>query len=65
MLADGDNITTGHPTVPGARVVAEVLGEHKGDKIIVFKYKPKVRYRRKNGHTQRYTRLSIKSIDAD
>ena len=65
MYADGDNVTAGQPIVAGAKVVAEVLGEHKGDKLIVFKYKRKVRYRRKRGHTQHYTRLSIKSIDVE
>jgi len=43
-------------------VVASVLGEVKGKKIIIFKYKNKVRYRRKTGHRQRYSRLVIKDI---
>ena len=42
--------------------MAEALGKERGDKIIVFKYKPKVRYRRKKGHRQLYTRLAIKEI---
>ena len=42
--------------------LADVLGEVKGKKIIVFKYKNKVRYRRKTGHRQRYSRLQIKEI---
>ena len=62
LIADGDKLTVGTPTVDGAKVVAEVLGEGKRDKIIVFKYKPKVRYRRKKGHRQIYTRLAIKEI---
>jgi large subunit ribosomal protein L21 len=62
LIADGDKLTVGTPTVEGAKVVAEVLGEGKRDKIIVFKYKPKVRYRRKKGHRQIYTRLAIKEI---
>ena len=45
-----------------ARVVAEVVAQEKGDKIIVFRYKRKVRYRRKTGHRQRLTRLLIKEI---
>ncbi|MGH2356230.1 MAG: 50S ribosomal protein L21 [Chloroflexota bacterium] len=62
LVADGDNVTVGQPTVPGARVVAEVLGETKGKKVIVFKYKAKVRYRRKTGHRQRYSRLVVRDI---
>ncbi len=62
LVVDGDKVTLGKPTVAGAKVVATVLGEGKGDKVIVFKYKPKVRYRRKKGHRQPYTRLAIKEI---
>ena len=52
----------GNPTIKGAKVIATSLGEVKGDKIIVFKYKSKVRYRRKTGHRQIYTRLAISEI---
>ena len=62
LIGDGENITVGQPTVSGARVLADVVGEVKGRKIIVFKYKNKVRYRRKTGHRQRYLRLQIKEI---
>ena len=62
LIADGKGTTVGSPTIEGAKVVATCQGEGKGDKIIVFKYKPKVRYRRKVGHRQRYTRLEIKKI---
>ena len=62
LIGDGDTITVGQPTVSGARVLADVVGEVKGRKIIVFKYKNKVRYRRKTGHRQRYLRLQIKEI---
>ncbi len=62
LIADGDSVTVGKPTIPGAKVVATVKGEGKGDKVIVFKYKPKVRYRKKTGHRQFYTRLSIDKI---
>lgn len=62
LVADGDKVSVGRPTVEGAKVIAEVLGESKGEKIIVFKYKPKVHYRRKIGHRQIYTRLAIKEI---
>lgn len=62
MLSSDDKVTVGHPVVSGAKVVAKVLGEGKGDKVIVFKYKSKTRYRRKTGHRQTYTRLSIEDI---
>ncbi len=62
LIADGDRVTVGAPTVEGAKVVATSQGEGKGKKIIVFKYKPKVRYRKKTGHRQLYTRLVIDKI---
>jgi len=62
LIADGDRITVGTPTIDGAKVIATSWGEGKGKKIIVFKYKPKVRYRKKTGHRQLYTRLSIDRI---
>jgi len=62
LVADGEKVTVGTPTVEGAKVIAEVLSEGKGEKIIVFKYKPKVHYRKKTGHRQIYTRLAIKEI---
>ena len=62
LVADGDKVTVGTPTVDGAKVVATSQGEGKGKKIIVLKYKPKVRYRKKTGHRQFYTRLIIDKI---
>ena len=62
LIADGDRISVGTPTVAGAKVVATSQGDGKGKKIIVFKYKPKVRYRKKTGHRQLYTRLVIDKI---
>ena len=64
LIADGDKVTVGSPTIDGAKVVATAKGEGKGKKIIVFKYKPKVRYRKKTGHRQFYTRLAIDSVVA-
>jgi large subunit ribosomal protein L21 len=62
FIANGDDTIIGSPTIDGAKVIATCLGERKGDKIIVFKYKRKVRYRRKTGHRQLYTTLEIKEI---
>lgn len=62
LVAEGDKVTLGRPTIAGAKVIADVVGEGKKDKVIVFKFKPKVRYRRKKGHRQPYTRLAIKEI---
>ena len=62
LIADDDKVTVGMPIVNGAKVIATSLGEGKEKKIIVFKYKPKVRYRKKTGHRQLYTRLTIDKI---
>ena len=62
LIADGDRIDIGKPLVADARVEATVVGQIKGPKIIVFKYRPKQRYRSKTGHRQKYTRLQINSI---
>lgn len=64
MVGEGADVTVGTPTVAGAKVVAEVVEHGKGEKIIVFKYKAKTRYRRKQGHRQRFTRLSVREIVA-
>ena len=61
-ISDGDEVTFGSPYVPGAKVLAQVQSHHKDKKIVVFKYKPKTRYRRKKGHRQDYTRLLIQDI---
>ena len=62
LIADGKDTIIGSPTIDGAKVTATCLGEEKGDKIIVFRYKPKVRYRKKTGHRQLYSRLEIREI---
>jgi large subunit ribosomal protein L21 len=62
LVADGEEVTIGQPTVVGARVIAEVVEHGRDKKIVVFKYKPKTRYRRKIGHRQAYTRLAIRQI---
>ncbi|HEX5692015.1 MAG TPA: 50S ribosomal protein L21 [Roseiflexaceae bacterium] len=62
LVGGGDQTFVGAPLVSGAKVVAKVLGEVKGDKIIVFRYKNKKRYRRRTGHRQKYTRIAISQI---
>ena len=63
-ILDGDKATFGTPVVEGAKVEAEVVKNGKGKKIIVFKYKPKKNYRRKQGHRQPYTKVTIGKIHA-
>jgi large subunit ribosomal protein L21 len=65
LISDGENTTVGNPMVQGAKVQATVVGQVKGPKVIVFKYKPKKRYRVKTGHRQKYTRLQIDSIEME
>ena len=62
LIADGERVIVGTPTVDGAMVVATAQGEGKGKKIIVFRYKAKVRSHKKTGHRQPYTRLVIDKI---
>ena len=62
MIADGEEVIIGNPDIKGAKVIASCLEEGKASKIIVFRYKNKVRSRRKTGHRQPYTRLLIKDI---
>ena len=59
LFVDGQ---TGTPTVAGAKVVCTVEKHGKQKKIVVFKYKPKKKYRNKQGHRQPYTKLVVKKI---
>ena len=63
-VLDGDKATFGAPVVEGAKVTASVVKNGKGKKVIVFKYKPKKGYRRKQGHRQPYTKVTIGKIEA-
>jgi large subunit ribosomal protein L21 len=65
LVADDDEVKVGTPLVSGAKVQATVVSQVKGPKIVVFKYKPKKRYRVKTGHRQKYTRLMIDSISVE
>ncbi len=65
LVGDGEAVTVGTPIVKGATVSGTVLGEALGPKLIVFKFKQKATYRRKNGHRQHLTRVRIDEISAD
>ena len=65
MVSTDDKTVVGQPVVQGGAVVATVIGEGRGKKIIVFKYKSKKRYRRTTGHRQDYTYLTVTDIQAE
>ena len=65
LVVNDDAVSVGAPFVSGARVSATVQGMVKGPKVVIFKYKPKKRYRVKTGHRQKYTRLIINTIDME
>jgi large subunit ribosomal protein L21 len=62
LLVDGEKVKVGTPTVAGANVGAKVVDHIKGEKLTVFKYRPKKRIRVKTGHRQKYTLLQIEKI---
>jgi large subunit ribosomal protein L21 len=62
LVADGERIEVGRPTIEGAKVLATVVAQEKGPKIRIFKYHPRKRYRRRAGHRQRFTRLRVDKI---
>lgn len=62
MVVDGSKVHIGSPHVPGAKVKGTVAEQIKAPKVIVYKYIPKERYRRKRGHRQQYTQITVDSI---
>ena len=64
MVADDSGATIGDPTVPGATVTGKIVEQDRDRKIIVYKYKRRKGYRRKKGHRQHYTGVTIQSIEA-
>ncbi len=62
LLSDNGSVVAGNPIVKGAVCEAEVVAHGKGDKIVVYKYKPKKNERKKQGHRQPFTQLKITSI---
>ena len=63
VVANGDDVKVGAPYVEGATVTASAVKNGKEKKIIVYKYKPKKGYHKKQGHRQPYTKLEIKKIN--
>ncbi|MGD8251903.1 MAG: 50S ribosomal protein L21 [Desulfobacterales bacterium] len=62
LLADGESVSVGTPILAGAAVKAKIVDQDKAKKILVFKYKRRKRYRRKQGHRQPFTAIRIDSI---
>ena len=63
-VIDGDKATFGTPVVEGAKVEASVVKNGKGKKVMIFKYNPKKGYRKRQGHRQPYTKVTIGKIHA-
>ena len=65
LLVEQDGVVkVGTPVIAGAKALLKVVEHGKGEKIIVFKYKPKKNYRRKQGHRQPYTRVLVQTLQA-
>lgn len=64
LVVSGDEVKVGDPTVAGATVIATAVGDGKAKKVIVYKYKRKTGYHKKNGHRQAYTKVKIEKINA-
>lgn len=64
LFVGGDNVKVGNPYVEGATVTAKVEKHGRAKKIVIFKYKPKKNYRKKQGHRQPYTKLVVEKINA-
>ena len=64
LAVNNDKLIVGTPTVEGATVTASVIGDGKAKKVVVYKYKRKTGYHKKNGHRQQYTAVKIEKINA-
>jgi large subunit ribosomal protein L21 len=65
MVSEGDDVAVGQPYLDNVKVNGLIVEQDKAKKIIVFKYKRRKRYRRKQGHRQHYTAIKIESIDRE
>jgi len=63
LLQKGKSIKIGDPLVKGAKVIGKIVNQGKSEKVIVFKYKPKTRYKVKKGHRQPFTEVEITKIE--
>ena len=63
LLQKGKSIKIGDPLVKGAKVIGKIVNQGKSEKVIVFKYKPKTRYKVKRGHRQPFTEVEITKIE--
>ena len=64
LVSDGSTVKVGKPTLSGARVVSQIVAQTRGEKIDVFKFKKRKKYRRKTGHRQELTQVRIAEIVA-
>ena len=64
MIGGEGDVKVGNPVIEGAKVEGKVLGQVKGDKIVIYKYKSKKNYHRRAGHRQPYTKVEITAINA-
>jgi large subunit ribosomal protein L21 len=64
MVSDGDKISVGNPFLSSAKVTADIVGNGKSEKVLVFKMRPRKNYRKTRGHRQPYTEVKIKGIQA-
>jgi large subunit ribosomal protein L21 len=64
MIADGDKVSVGKPNLSSASVTVEIMGEVKGEKLIIFKHRRRKGYRNTNGHRQNYTTVKVMDIKA-
>src|SRR3990172_7843286 len=62
MVADGDKVSVGKPTLASAKVTAEVVGEGRGEKLLIFKHRRRKGYRKTIGHRQDFTTIKVKEI---
>lgn len=64
MVSNSDNLSLGQPKIEGAKVTAKVVKNGRARKIIILKYRPKKRYKKKQGHRQHFTEVQITKISA-